>query len=278
MKIGAVIIVYHPDLRALASNVINIIDDVEMVILYQNSILNHDFLDLNSFKNKVVLLGDGTNEGIGKALNNSIHFLKQMDLTHVVTLDQDSYFKKGHFNFFCNIINNDIKKNIGIYVPNFVNRGVKYISGVTDPFEIADAITSGSVFSLKLFDQVGDFNNYLFIDAVDQEFCYRINANFGLKTIMVPSVELIHELGYSSKIIFGITTLNYSSFRTYYLVRNHILLWKKYPKLYKREYKETLLKEYIFYRIIKIIIGEHDKWNKVKSVFKGIHDGIKCHL
>ena len=114
----------------------------------------------------------------------------------------------------------------------------------------------------------------LFIDTVDQEFCYRIKTNFGLRTLIFPSIQLIHELGYPSKIIFGLTTSNYSSVRSYYLVRNHIILWKKYPKLYKKQYKITVIKQYTIYRIVKIILGETDKFNKIKAIFKGVYDGL----
>lgn len=273
MKLGAVIIVYNPDINSLISHVEKLIKNIDTVILYQNSLIDDKLLS-NLFSGKITIIGDGRNVGIGEALNSAITILKEKDFTHVLSLDQDSYFKEGHLSNFIKLVEDFKDDTVGVFAPNYNNRGELLFDNTKEIFEDSDAITSGSIIPLDVFDLAGGFNSDLFIDTVDQEFCYRIKSTFGLKTIIFPAVELIHELGYPLKIIFGLTTQNYSSFRTYYLVRNHIFLWKKYPKLYKKEYKNSLLKNYIFYRIIKIILGETDKINKIKSIIKGISHGF----
>lgn len=274
MKLAAIVIVYKPNVKCLIFNLEELIKNVDTVVLYQNSLLDDELLLFSQFKKEIVIIGDGKNVGIGKALNSGIGFLKKSDFTHVLTLDQDSYFKEYHLSRFIDLVNNFEENNVGVFAPNFNNRGKLLFENTRIPFEYSDAITSGSIFPLNVFDLAGGFNNDLFIDTVDQEFCYRIKNDFGLKTIVFPSIELIHELGYPLKIIFGLTTtLNYSSFRTYYLVRNHIILWKKYPKLYKKEYKINLIRNYILLRFIKVLLGEKDKINKIKSICKGVSDG-----
>ncbi|WPO79524.1 glycosyltransferase [Flavobacterium sp. KACC 22761] len=275
MKLAAIVIVYNPNVKSFIFNLEKLRGNVDKIVLYQNSILDVETREYCDLYGNIVVIGDGRNVGIGSALNSGIKFLNEEDFTHVLTLDQDSYFKDDHLKKFINLIYNFKENNIGVFAPNFSNRGELLVNNSKEPFEESDAITSGSIFPLGIFDLVGGFNENLFIDTVDQEFCYRIKRDFGLKTIIFPSIELIHELGYPLKIMFGLTTQNYSSFRTYYLVRNHILLWKNYPKFYKKEYKLNLIKNYILYRIVKIILGEIDKSNKIKSIFKGVYHGLK---
>lgn len=41
------------------------------------------------------------------------------------------------------------------------------------PYEVKLAITSGSILNVTIAKQLGSFDENLFIDEVDSEFCYR---------------------------------------------------------------------------------------------------------
>lgn len=279
MKLAGVLVTFKPDENQLAINIERIINDLDKLIIFKNSHIEIEQDLLKAYGDNIVFLGKENNVGVAKALNESINWVKDNSFTHVLTLDQDSFFEKNHLANFCTLIDHYPAENkVGIYAPNFFSRGGLHFKYFESPVEVSDAITSGSIYPINLFSEAGGFNDELFVDCVDFEFCYRISSQFGFKIIMFPSIHLVHELGYSNKTSFGFTTINYNAFRTFYLVRNHILVWKKYPDLYPYEYKMALLKEYIFYRIIKVILVESNKFEKVMAIFKGVYYGISKSL
>ncbi len=279
MKLAGIIVAYNPDILQFVSNIERVISDVDQLLIFKNSQIEIESNLLEKYGDKIVFLGTENNVGIAEALNAGIHWSKENNFTHILALDQDSYFQEGHLFQFKKLIEIGIEiKDVGVYIPNFINKGNIHITKATTPFEVPDGITSGSIIPVSLFDMVGGFNNFLFIDGVDNEFCYRIKKNHGMKTVMFPIVHLFHELGQHKKTLFGFSTLNYSAFRTFYLVRNHILLLRKYPNYYTKEDKIIILKDFIFYRLIKVLLAEKDKRRKITAIAKGVFHGLKCKL
>ncbi|PAM94254.1 hypothetical protein B4N84_14395 [Flavobacterium sp. IR1] len=274
MKLAAIIVVYKPDIPQLESNILSVIDDVDKLLIYRNSPFECNETIIQSYKDKIEFLGDSKNVGIASALNEGVKWVSNNSYTHLLTLDQDSYFEKLHLNKFKNLIENCVLDNIGIYCPNIDNRGTLLLNTEEEFVYLPDSITSGSVFPLSVFKDCGVFDDKLFIDAVDYEFCYRIFYNKQLKTLIFPSIVLRHEVGHLTKIRFGLYTDNYSAFRTYFIIRNHIIIWKKYPHLFQKSYKITLIRIHIIHRFIKIILGEEDKIAKLNSIIKGIYHGL----
>lgn len=272
MKLAAIIVTYLPNIQFLLENISLLIDDVDQLIIYRNSELQEDILPISG---KIVLLGNGENLGIARALNEAIKWIeKQGTFTHILTLDQDSSFFPLHLEKFKEFIISKNRGNIGIFCPNIDNRGFLSHPSNEEYIVVNDSITSGSIFPIETFKICGMFDEELFIDAVDYEYCYRIFQKYELITIIFPSIHLKHEVGYPTKIKFGLLTDNYSAFRTYFIIRNHIIIWKRYPNLFQPSYKKTLIKIHILYRFAKVIIGEEDKLNKLKAIFKGLLHGL----
>lgn len=279
MKLVAIIVAFHPNECQLQSNIERLISEVDQLLIYKNSKIGVEYSLKQRFGNKIIFLGNEINVGIGEALNVGVDWSVSNNFTHILTLDQDSYFEYGHLPQFKIFVENyNDFKNVGVFIPNYISRGNIHIKGLKTPFEVSEGITSGSIIPVSLFKIASGFNNFLFIDAVDNEFCYRIRNEHGMKTIMFPTIHLVHELGYQQKSNLGFYTLNYSSFRTFYLVRNHILIWKKYPNYYSKRDKIIILKDFIIYRIIKVILAEKDKLKKIRSILKGVFHGLKYKL
>ena len=278
MKLVGVIIAFQPNINKLQKNIETLVSDVDKLLIYKNSEFYIDDLIINKYQEKIEFIGDSKNIGIASALNEGVIWARRNSFTHILTLDQDSFFEQSHLNKFKYLIKSSRLSNIGIFCPNIDNRGSVLLDSKNKYEYVADSITSGSIFPLATFDLCGLFEDSLFIDAVDYEFCYRIFSTKNLQTIIFPEIILKHEVGNNTKIIFGLHTDNYSAFRTYFIIKNHIIIWKRYPKLFQRQYKITLIKIHIIYRLIKIIIGENDKYNKLKSIFTGIFHGLFMKL
>ncbi|RYF26877.1 MAG: hypothetical protein EOO42_00190 [Flavobacteriales bacterium] len=273
MRLAAVIVVYNPDIDFLNRNILSLIGQVDHLLLYQNSFLTGE--DLSNKYENLSLLGNGENVGIAAALNRAVEWAEINLFTHLLTLDQDSNFNGNDLIRFRSLIEHEKMPDIGIYCPNIDNRGKLLVEKEQSVMEVRDSITSGSIFPLETFKVCGGFEENLFIDAVDYEYCYRIFINSNLKTVVYPDIILKHEVGYPTRIRFGFTTDNYSAFRTYFIVRNQLIIWRRYPKLFQPSYKITLVKIHIIFRFIKIILGEEDKINKLKSIVRGIYHGLK---
>ena len=83
MKILAVVVAYHPEPDLLRRNLDSFADGVDHILLWRNSPVECDHP-------KVELAGDGTNQGIGTALNAAWTYAVQNGFDWLLTMDQDS--------------------------------------------------------------------------------------------------------------------------------------------------------------------------------------------
>lgn len=227
MRLAAVVILYNPD-GNLLSNIHSYINDVEFLIVFDNSEKN-DAKILLEKETKIRYYWDGANQGIAKRLNQAIEICVQEKIDFLLTMDQDSSFKKGDFSTYLNKINNCNVENAGMY-------GVIHHPKFFKPSNLEYAInklliTSGSVLSLNVTEKVGKFNESLFIDMVDTEYCLRLfQQNF--KTILFENLILQHEIGEAVKTFTPRLKREerkiHSSKRIYYIVRNFLFLRKHY--------------------------------------------------
>lgn len=275
-KFVAGIVSYNPDIDVLLKNISAVYTQVENVIVVDNGSNNIQSIEQKCCLDRVILIKNNNNEGIAKALNQI--FEKSIQLygydIYVLTLDQDS------------IVYSDI---ISVY-KNYINfEGVASISSLrydrNYPVEekyndseyeyIRKCITSGNLVYARIWNEIGGFNEDLFIDMVDTEFCYRLIEN-GYKILRVNKVELEHELGKPFRVRFLgriRTILNHSAFRRYYIFRNTIYVLRKY-KIAKKDYSYWGL----FKSLFGIIFYEDDKKNKLVRSFKGISAGFKMKV
>ncbi len=279
MKLAAIVITFFPNIDELTRNIFSYIQDVDFLVIWENSPeLNlREKLQLGHLNQKVTFLKDGGNVGIATALNSSIKWLNNGDYTHIMTLDQDSNFKLGVLAEYKKLVEHSPVDKVGVYGINPNNWGVLLYNSELSYLNVTDTITSGSISPVMVFKDCGYFEDDLFIDAVDYEFCYRIKA-FGYQTIVFPKIVLEHQVGHSKKTWLGFTTDNYSAFRTYFIIRNHIIMWKRYPDLFSKTYKVTLIKTHILVRIVKIILAENKKYNKIKAIVTGFIHGLQGKL
>lgn len=303
MKIAAVVVTYYPNTKETEHNVRQYIDHVDNLIVWENTPTvdlksyrlnftapsqakrvieseklstiqegadNDKTTELEGIENKIIRMGTGKNEGIAYALNRAAEWAIDNGFTHLLTMDQDSEFV--NFNHYKEQVDSlSDSCDIAIYSPN-VNHKVAEQSAFID---IPYALTSGSIFRLDIFKFTGLFREDYFIDGVDLEFCYRA-ANHGYKTILMPECHIKHKLGEKVRNKIGIRGTLYSEFRTYMIVRNHIILWREYPKQFNR--KHQFVDTYIIGRFFKILLLDKQKAKKMRALFKGIYDGMRYKL
>lgn len=286
-KVAAIIVSYNPDSN-LFDSINLLLNQVEKVIIVDNGSKEKHVKYIKSInEDKIEIILNKENLGIATALNIGVRKALENGYEWILTMDQDSKASpdmvKKMFNVY-NSINREERKDILSIFPNFVDERIQSIeeNSNMNSYEYVDAdITSGNLLRKEVFEKVGFFDDSLFIDLVDTDFCMRLNEK-GIKMIKIRDAVLYHSLG-ESKTIRGIlgsfNTSNHSALRRYYMTRNRFYIWEKYKGLNSftlNRDKKLFKKEFV-----KIILGEKDKVNKIKMVLRGYKDykkGIKGKL
>ena len=296
-SVCCVIISYNPDI-SIKNNVKAILNQVNEVLIVDNgSVNNVDLLKDIERKEKISVVYNGTNLGIAAALNIGIRYAIKNNYKWVLTLDQDSEsinsMVKNMLSKYEEFNENDKKEVVSIF-PSYIERGYldeqsdniincvnkqnnsseEKIDSLKDVHYTVSEITSGNLVKTEVFSNVGFFEEKLFIDYVDHEFCLRLRMN-RYKMIQVENAYLLHKLGNSQKkkVLFKeVNFTNHSYTRRYYITRNRIYVWGKYFKYYPKFIIGDIiafLKEFI-----KIILFEENKKMKLKMINLGIKDNI----
>lgn len=286
-KVAAIIVSYNPDSN-LFDSINLLLNQVEKVIIVDNGSKEKYVKYIKSInEDKIEIILNKENLGVATALNIGVIKALENGYEWILTMDQDSKASpdmvKKMFNVY-NSINREERKDILSIFPNFVDERIQSIeeNSNMNSYEYVDAdITSGNLLRKEVFEKVGFFDDSLFIDLVDTDFCMRLNEK-GIKMIKIRDAVLYHSLG-ESKTIKGIlgsfNTSNHSALRRYYMTRNRFYIWEKYKGLNSftlNRDKKLFKKEFV-----KIILGEKDKVNKIKMVLRGYKDykkGIKGKL
>ena len=127
---------------------------------------------------------------------------------------------------------------------------------------------------LKLYEKIGGFKEWLFIDGVDIAYCYDGNR-LGYHIDRINNVCIDHSLGDIKihKILWKtFLCTNHNYIRKYYMQRNYRYL----REMYKDDGYDFSNMPVAFKGIIfRIIFFEDDKLRKLKNVIRGKRDYIK---
>lgn len=243
MKVIAGIVLYNPNIERLKLNIEAIQNQVCKIILYNNNSKFNIDDDILKFNN-VILINGETNIGISGALN---YIAKKYNEEYdwMLTLDQDSICPENLISEYKKYLNLDC---IGM----LTLRAEDLRRGTPKPLEkkleyVKRTITSGSLVNLKILNNLGYFDEYMFIDYVDYEYCQRLLTN-NYKILKLNYMLLNQEFGESipSYTFIKIGRLfhiknsyfnevhyitGYSKERIYFSLRNAIYMARKYDEL-----------------------------------------------
>ena len=247
------------------------------VIVVDNGSNKETLSMLRGLKEEITLIELNENKGIAYALNRGIEYAVNNDFQWVLTLDHDSTVSDSMISNMLSVYNSideSEKEKIVMLTPKHVEE--KQMDVVSKSQEnkweyVLTEITSGALTKADFYKNEL-YDEKLFIDLVDHDYCLRINS-MGYKIIRVNSAILIHNLGESiQKKILGITVTptNHSALRRYYMSRNRKYVWSKYGQ----KFKKWVIKDRIraVNEIVKIIIFEDDKKNKLNMIRRGSKD------
>lgn len=185
---------------------------------------------------KVQYFGDGKNEGLAKRLNQAARIAILEGFEWLLTMDQDSHFESGSFEMYENCIAGYREKDKVALFGTAWGREFKTSSPACTAETSAFVITSGSFVNLKVFKEVGGFDENLFIDLIDHEYAKRAELA-GFPSIQFNNVYLRHELGQQvnkgsikSFYLLKKKKIVHSPIRCYYMYRNMLYVEKKFKQ------------------------------------------------
>ena len=242
-----VVILYHPDAVVLIENIKTYINPLDTLLVYDNTENFSSELEtaVSAISDKILYKHFGQNQGIAKRLNQAIEFAVQKEEKYLLMMDQDSSFQDGDFNKYVGYISENKLAKVAQFG---VNCQPAYTPISNTPEKAISLITSGSVLAIDNIQEIGKFDENLFIDFVDTEFSHRI-TNRGYVNLQFTNIVLKHSIGTRvegrSLVTFKKSLrIIHSPIRVYYIIRNGLYLLfrnKECTSVQKKDLKRTLM-------------------------------------
>lgn len=198
MRIFACIVTYEPDVELLNANVAAVLDQVEGVVLVDNASSNL-LSFLQTIDPRVDVLRQPQNQGLSRAMNAAVRRAQAEGADAVLMLDQDSIVSADAVSSLSEALRAD--PGLAIVAAHMVDRNVE---GAGEPpthvLEAVNAcITSGSLVRLSDWAAVGGWDENLFIDYVDFDFCLRLRMR-GRGITIDHKTKLDHAIGEAQRV------------------------------------------------------------------------------
>ena len=266
MKIIAVVIWFNPD-KKLVTNILTYSKYVFKTIIIDNSSSDNSALVASERDVEYIPLRE--NIGIAAALNIGYLRAEEMGVEWILTMDQDSSFLESDIKHYLDPNAHHFKQfGVAVFGPNFEG------PITCDLIDCKSVISSGSLVSLAAHKINSGYNEDLFIDQVDHEYCFRLKM-LGYRIIRLGYISMSHTVGTPlTKKKFGriFVSYNHNAIRKYYMTRNTL-----YMRRYYKEFNNKNLR-IILMDIVNIIFIEEDKFNKIISIFKGVLDYFRGRM
>ncbi|MEW6552114.1 MAG: glycosyltransferase [Campylobacterota bacterium] len=279
MKIIASVVLYNPKNDVL-DNIKTYADFVDGLIVVDNSECQNLVLLSKlreCYQNNLFYVNNGNNLGIASALNIACDKAISLGFDWILTMDQDSAFINfEHYKRCLQSVGNN--QGIALVSGNPMRNvfGKHYKSNSIDYEEKSIVITSSNLINLKYFNQIGRFDDSLFIDMVDYDLCARIKIQ-NLKILYFKDVLVEHALGHKFLRVNLLSRkkkykIEHNAQRVYYITRNSLFVSKKYRKVLPQEFGLLKTLNILFiHDVVKILLYEDKKIDKLYAKCLGLY-------
>lgn len=272
-KICGVVVLYNPE-RQILDNIASYIGYLDKLFVVDNSEdPKAELIDALRQIPNCYYHPFGENLGIAAALNAGAKLALKEGAGWLLTMDQDSKFEGDNLKLLIDFTLQQDTGKIGVVSP--YHRTKLGVLKRQEIEEVQSVMTSGNLVSIPAYVAIDGFDDSLFIDAVDWDFCLRLNMS-GFKVLRLNTVFLEHNLGNASyhKGLSGkeVVVLNYNKIRRYYITRNKLFIFFKYRKDFPG-YCNAIFKT-LFRDLRHIVMYEQHKASKLRYFFKGIFDFV----
>lgn len=282
MRVFAVIVCYRPDVEALRRLCDRLIECGAAAILVDNS--EERYVLGSGWFADCDVISNGENLGIARAQNLGIARAISAGASAVVFFDQDSQIEVDFLPALLSpcragtplVVAPVSRDAVGEfeYRPTRVSRfgwQTKVAAdGRTEPYQVDIVLSSGTAATVEVFERVGMMDEALFIDSVDTEWCLRCRRE-GVPILVVPFAVMRHSIGSGTLDLGFITPLVHGPVRSYYQVRNCLLLFRRDSVPFLFSLQEALL--LIAHKAL-LLTGVDDRMAYLKAYLHGVRDGL----
>lgn len=216
----------------------------------------------------VQYLPNGSNLGVGAALNRAARQALADGFDYLLTMDDDTALPRHALATMLTFVAN---------TPDAAKLGI--VTGVHTPLKqtmasraVAFTMTSGNLLNLAAYKQVGPFRDDFFIDHIDHDYGLRLNKA-GFQVIELTTLVLQHQLGEAKTTGLGTYLfVSHSPLRGYYMARNGWMVAQSYPT-FRSQAILLILKEWL-----KASFFEDQKKYRVQLLWRGLRDAWRGKL
>ncbi len=285
-SLAAIIICYHPAHERLAALIATIAGSVDEIILFDNGGLDSTALSATGVKFRVETR-NSQNLGVATALNLACEVAWQDGCRYAISFDQDSTPDQAMISQLLSEFQawQSQDGKVAAIGPQVVD--VRYGAVTRSPFlwisryrcsrvkdlgtqPVSLLITSGCLFDLNIWKTVAQFDDKLFIDLVDHNWCWRL-AESGYTVLGTTNITMAHELSNGLENIGRVTLTMYGPVRRYFQCRNAVyhLLYEPFS-LGKTRFLliNTLL------TIASAALADKARWGSLWQCFRGTFHGV----
>jgi rhamnosyltransferase len=274
VKIATVVITFRPE-RAVIDKILGYTKYLDFLIVADNTD-TEDLSDVFSRPANARLEYTGLmgNQGIASALNVAADRALELGYSWLLMLDQDSVLSETVYLALKKRVANQGAADVGIISANQISRGSEFKQNAPRPeiSEVDRLMTSGSVLNLDAYRKCGRFEECLFIDHIDHEYCLRLQrAHY--RTLQCATIVLEHSLGeVRQTIVFGRTVsyIDHKPFRFYYFVRNGLYVGAKFF-WYRPQFFQWVVLQ-IMKHLIKALLFQDQKLLRLRMFYCGLMD------
>jgi rhamnosyltransferase len=279
---AAVIVTLDPD-EGLPQRMAGLIKEVAAVIIVDNGSGSEAVGRLKEWaaRTGIEILLNRENLGIAAALNRGIGRAEELGFGGVVLFDQDSEPEPGLLTSLTAIFEAfPGSERLALTGSNYFRLDPGHpeyrfpTAGHAPWIERRSVITSGTLIPLERYREIGPFREELFIDHVDDEYCFRARR-LGFRVVMsrVPLMRhAIGDRGEHSWFGHTVETSNHSPARRYYMGRNAVLVARQY--LFTEPGWAVMRLWKLLKTVLLIVLFERHKGAKVRHLLRGVRHGL----
>ena len=217
------------------------------------------------------VLRHDTNRGIAAALNTGIHAaVSDDDTLAVLTVDQDSQVPPG---FVSALVDGWERAEqdgvrVGLVAP-------EHVTGLPDQRSGRPPVQSGLLVPVATLRRVGDFDERLFIDGVDDDYSLRC-LDAGLAVVIADGIRLGHRLGDTHEVhVAGraVTLTRSAPFRYYYLTRNRIRLVGRHARRHPGWAVGQVVG--VAGHLGLMLALDPERGSRAREAWRGVRDGVR---
>lgn len=275
MKLAATVILYKPEeigMDTVKANIQSYAFYSDIIYVVDNSpeetMANRE---LASSIGKCVYIYNGNKGGIAGAQNKACRQAIKDGYEWLMTMDQDSIFEPEQIKTYMHLVETYIPtdekavsfgpqiknmnqqiywtKQIRFKILSPIKRKIlgkrwKPRQALQKPvLEFPEGIiASSNIIKLSAWEEVGGFDEFLFIDEVDLDFCHKLKR-LGYRIVKFRDAYLTQFYGAKTFSILPKYFGKYSPFRLYYIFRNMYIQRYRFPE-YKARYDDAIMKRF----------------------------------